>query len=193
MLNIALQVANRLKSVRKALRLTQFQLAKKSKISLRHLQNIEAGMVDLRISTLGKIADSLNISTYQLLFKNDVTSSELDCCVTPYCFLDELDVAIQICNAHGLIIYVNAKACEFHGATRDLIAKKCHIWDFCLTEKEKQDLENYLKYLCDQQPTPTPYITKNKTFKHEIIDISVHWNYLRCKNGQVKGFVSTLS
>jgi len=213
--DIGKRLAIRLKALRKGLGLTQAELSKKCKISLRHIQAIESGNTDVRITTLETLAKALNVKAYQLIcieetssiIKKTIQKKDLPICqeealcpkgsnylqITPYCPLDELNIAIQICDSNGLIIYTNAKAHEFHGATRDELTRKYYVWDFLTSEKEKEDLKKYLKYLNKEQPKPTPYLNESKSFGGEIFKVQVNWNYILDENGKNLGFFSTLN
>jgi len=198
------RLKNRLRALRKGLGLTQVQLSKKSGLSLRHIQDIEAGKIDIRITTLESLASALNVKAYQLICIEDTESiiqnkldKKIECCkehiITPYCPLDELNIAIQVCDEKGLILYTNAKCLEFHGVKRDELIKKYHIWDFLCSPKEKEDFKKYLKFIVNEQPEPTPYMNKNLTLKNEIIKVKIDWSYLKDPNGKIIGFFSILN
>jgi len=202
------RLKKRLKALRIGLNLTQTELAKKARLSLRHIQDIEAGKVDIRISTLEALASALNVKAYQLicieppksiiqktLFSKNYESplKPNSTLLTPYCALDEMDLALQICDTEGLILYINAKASEIRGATRDQVAQKYYLWDFLCTHKEKEDLKKYLKFIIKEQPIPTPYINKNKTLRGETFFVKVDWSFLKDKKGKVKGFFSVFN
>ena len=54
-------------------------------------------------------------------------------------------------------------------------------------------MRDYLKKLLKDQPTPTPFIEKNRTKEGRIIDVQVDWNYKRDNKGRVVGFISVLT
>jgi PAS domain S-box-containing protein len=67
------------------------------------------------------------------------------------------------------------------------------ILDFLETEEEKKQLVDYLQYLVQEQPIPSPWISKERKKDGEVIDLRVHWNYKRDQDGKVIGFISLLT
>ena len=61
------RLGNNIKEARKKNKISQEELAFNSNISRRHMTNIELGRVDIKISTLIKIANALFLSPEMLL------------------------------------------------------------------------------------------------------------------------------
>jgi len=60
-------LALQIKFFRKESGLTQKELSETSRVKLRHLQRIESGSVDVKLSTLGAISRSLGVTPDKLL------------------------------------------------------------------------------------------------------------------------------
>ncbi len=68
-----------------------------------------------------------------------------------------------------------------------------NIWDFALNDEEAEQTRNYLAQLVQEQPTPTPFVTRNRRADGSIVDIEVDWNYHRDRDGKLLGFISTIT
>lgn len=64
---LAARVALDIKRLRKRIGVTQEQLAERVGMNARKLQRIEAGRVDVRVSTLGRLAAALEVDVAELL------------------------------------------------------------------------------------------------------------------------------
>jgi len=62
-----LSVGLAVRSIRERRKLTQEDVAYESGLSLRHYQKIEAGTVDMRLSTLWRLADVLEVAPHALI------------------------------------------------------------------------------------------------------------------------------
>ena len=60
-------LANRIRLVRQSRKLSQMDVVKKANWSLSHYQKLERGVLDPRLSTLKKVADTFGISLSKLL------------------------------------------------------------------------------------------------------------------------------
>lgn len=60
-------IAENIKKYRKLNNMTQESLANASNLSVRHIQKIETGTLNVTISTLNKIASALNVHPSDLL------------------------------------------------------------------------------------------------------------------------------
>lgn len=106
--------------------------------------------------------------------------------------VDTIPHGIQENDKSGLITYGNPAYHKINGYDQgELYGMK--IWDLVECEEEKKTLPEFLDYLINRQPTPTPYITKNRTKDGRKIDIQVDWNYKRNEDGEVIGFVSIIT
>jgi transcriptional regulator with XRE-family HTH domain len=69
--------------------MTQKQLAERSGIKYRHLQDIEAGNVDIKLRTLGALATALELTPHQLLTPVEENRSRM--CLECRYMLDQLN------------------------------------------------------------------------------------------------------
>jgi PAS domain S-box-containing protein len=106
--------------------------------------------------------------------------------------LETIPHAVYECNTDGLITVVNRAYSKIIGYSRDELLKM-HIWDMIAESEQKETLPGYLKYLIDEQPTPTPYFNKAVRKDGRVIDVQVDWTYKRDDKGDVTGFVCILS
>lgn len=90
------EIGQRVRKYRKAMGLSQEELAEKTGISVTHMSHIETGNTKLSLTVLVKIAETLQVSTDALLFDN--TSA------TKNSILDEITENLADCNASQLMI-----------------------------------------------------------------------------------------
>lgn len=57
----------KIQAARKAAKLTQFELAERIGISMRHLQRIESGQTNINLETLGLVAEALRLEVADLV------------------------------------------------------------------------------------------------------------------------------
>lgn len=201
------RLAKRVVYLRHALGLKQRELASVSNLSLRHLQDIEAANVDIKLSTLTKLALAFGIKPFQLIcidsnlkisqilkqHRSSTKSGNLDrWLVTPYCPLDGFPISLQVCDRSGLIVYINSKCQQFYGLSRDEIVGKYHCFDFLIAEHEKKDFSKYLEYVSQYRPNPTPYICKFKRIDGKLIPTRIEWSYITGNSQRVIGFFCVL-
>ncbi|UCD66776.1 MAG: PAS domain S-box protein, partial [Deltaproteobacteria bacterium] len=105
---------------------------------------------------------------------------------------DTLLFGVQEIDTKGTILYANAAAHKIHGYEKGELADKS-ILDFSEKEEEKKQLADYLQYLVQEQPIPTPWISRDIKKDGEIVDLRVDWNYKRDEDGNVIGFISLLT
>jgi PAS domain S-box-containing protein len=99
---------------------------------------------------------------------------------------------IQEIDTKGKILYANAADHKIHGYDDgELIGKSIH--DFFQTDTERQELAEYLKYLVQEQPDPTPWFSTDRKKDGTVIDVRIDWNYKRDKNGEITGFISLIT
>lgn len=67
------------------------------------------------------------------------------------------------------------------------------IWATQVSEEKQLELQEYFKYLVRKQPIPTPYIASAITYKGNIIEIQVDWQYNRDPAGNLTGFISVIT
>jgi PAS domain S-box-containing protein len=105
---------------------------------------------------------------------------------------DSILFGVQEIDTKGSIVYANAEDHKIHGYEEgELIGKS--IFDFFQTEAEKEELAEYLRYLVQEQPAPTPWFSRDRRKDGKIIDLHIDWNYKRNQDGKVVGFISLLT
>lgn len=106
--------------------------------------------------------------------------------------LDALSAGIQVNDVNGLVTYVNRSHARRLGIPAEKITGRMYIWDFVFDPVDAENLREYLKYLVEKKPKPTPYFTRNKTAQGEEIPVRVDWDYIFNPAGEVKAFVSLI-
>lgn len=74
------EIGNRLLAIRKSIGMTQFEVAEAAGLSSRTYADIERGTVNMRVETILKICDTLNITPDEILIDqntNDITEEEI--------------------------------------------------------------------------------------------------------------------
>lgn len=96
-------------------------------------------------------------------------------------------LGIHITDVEGKLVLSNqAHHRIFEAPEGSLVGQ--YVWDLLADDPEKEKLKEYLKYLAEEQPPPTPVYSVNKTFAGNLIDVKVDWNYIRDDSGSVMGF-----
>ncbi|MBI5897508.1 MAG: PAS domain S-box protein, partial [Desulfobacterales bacterium] len=106
--------------------------------------------------------------------------------------LETIPHGIVDCTIEGIITFSNSahdRLCEY--AQGELIGKA--IWELVADPAEKAHLPGLLRQMAAKQPTPTPYLTRNRTKLGRIVDVRVDWNYKRDAEGQVVGLISVIT
>jgi PAS domain S-box-containing protein len=103
-----------------------------------------------------------------------------------------LPYGVQECDINGLITYSNPAHDRMYGFAPGTL-EGSYIWDRLISEKSKQELQNYLQFINQKQPPPTAYFSIEKTFSEAAIDVQIDWNYLRNEQGKLTGYISILS
>ncbi len=106
--------------------------------------------------------------------------------------LDTLPYGVREHSRDGVITYANAACHRIYGCEPgELIGH--HVWDFKLSEDERTDLMELEARVFEEEPTPEPHITRNRTLDGREIVIEVAWDYQRDARGRVKSIVSVIS
>ena len=106
--------------------------------------------------------------------------------------LNTLPHGVQENDTDGVITYSNAAHHRIMGLRQNELIGR-YIWDFQPDEDRKRETLNYLNYLLEQQPEPTPYISTNLTRDGKEVTLEVVWDYQRNDAGEVTGFISIIS
>ena len=67
------EIGNRLLAIRKSIGMTQFEVAEAAGLSSRTYADIERGTVNMRVETILKICDTLNITPDEIFTENDTS------------------------------------------------------------------------------------------------------------------------
>lgn len=93
------EIGNRIRNKRKELNMPQEKLAELVDISVTHMSHIETGSTKLSLPVLVKVANSLNISTDELLCDNLIPAKHI--------FNNEIANILEKCNDTELRIIVD--------------------------------------------------------------------------------------
>jgi PAS domain S-box-containing protein len=99
---------------------------------------------------------------------------------------------IQENDPSGLITFSNEAHAKMHGYAKGELLGTA-VWDLLASETELDELRSCLARLVQEQPLPTPYVTRDRTKDGRTIDVQVDWNYKRDAHGRVTGFISVIS
>ena len=106
--------------------------------------------------------------------------------------LNTIPHGIEEIDTNGVITYSNPAHHHMLGyEIGELVGKK--IWDFAISDREKQALQQYLALIKQEQPSPTPFLASNITKDGRIIEVEVVWDYQYDSTGKLIGFISVLS
>ncbi|MFC1653019.1 PAS domain S-box protein [Planctomycetota bacterium] len=100
--------------------------------------------------------------------------------------------ALYECDKDGIITFTNSAYSTITGYSKNELVGT-HIQELMFPGPQKDEIASYLQWLIQEQPDPTPYVTRNLTKDGRPIDVEVHWNYRPNEKGQVVGFVCILS
>jgi transcriptional regulator with XRE-family HTH domain len=107
-MELNIHLAKKIKDLRKSKKMKQAEMAEAIGISHRYLQTIEAGQVDLKLSFVQKISQTLSVSPCYLLQNNDQALNQVGIhCI--YELLNYLPIAIHITMPDGKIVFSNSK------------------------------------------------------------------------------------
>lgn len=107
--------------------------------------------------------------------------------------VETIPYGVQENDLSGRITFSNRVHHEILGYPDGSLIGK-YIWDMQPDETEKARLRDYLKYLIEVRPSPTPYITTSRRAGNgAIIVVKVDWTYKYDSSGQLTGFISVIS
>jgi PAS domain S-box-containing protein len=109
-------------------------------------------------------------------------------------FAETIPHGIQEIDTSGVITFANDAYYSLMGYENDELLGKA-IWDLIEfeTASGKEELQEYLRLLIKDQPSPTPYFQKHWKTDGKVIEAQVDWNYKRNEQGLVTGFISVLT
>lgn len=106
--------------------------------------------------------------------------------------LDAIPYLVFECDLTGAITLASSASKDIIGYEKEELIGS-FIWDTMASGMQRDLLPEYLKYLIDEQPEPTPYVAKNIRKDGRLIDVQIDWSYRRDNDGQIVGFVCILS
>ena len=99
---------------------------------------------------------------------------------------------IEEIDTSGIILVANvAHHRQYECDEGELIGMS--VFDFVATDSEREEVRDYLNYLVNEQPPPTPYFGQKKTKTGRVLDVQVAWAYKRDAQGRVTGFTSVIT
>ncbi len=99
---------------------------------------------------------------------------------------------IQEITTKGIITFANSALYDIFGyESGELIGKP--LFDLLVSEKEKQEMKEFLATLVREQPTRIPFLNRCLTKDGRIINTQSDWNYKKDKNGNIIGFISIIT
>lgn len=121
------------------------------------------------------------------------TQTALQCSEERYFeLLDLTPHGINEVDLVGRIIYTNPAFAVMHGyGSNEIVGMQ--IWDLLADREDKQELQNHLTRLIEQQPPPAPVFLKNRRKDGKAIEIQVDWTYRRDAHQNLLGFVSVIT
>ncbi len=106
--------------------------------------------------------------------------------------VETASLGIQICDREGLIILSNPAHHKILGRPEGQQVGM-FIWDFIDDEQEKKKLQEYYRFIFEEQPKPEPYFAMNKTLDDKEVHVRVDWSYIRNSSGEVKALCSIIT
>lgn len=191
----------RIASLRKSMGYTQLQLAKIGGMSLRHVQDVEAGKSDVKLSMVDRFARALELDVGQLLGSLEEQPELLDdgqtgrfsaAAFESYAHLDLLPVGLLIFDVQGLLWYINAAAAKMLDCCVNEVMGHKHLWDFVADSESKETLKKYLHFWTSEQPKPSPYCWNVSRKSNGFRRIRLDWSYIYDGSGKVVAYFSGL-
>ncbi len=184
MLSISEFFGSKLRHHRKKEKYTQEALAQKLKISVRHLQNLEAGAAEPSLSFAISLAQVFQLDIRSFLPQSVFFEES-------HHIIDELHEGIQIIDVKGNIIGCNQAHANMLGLKKNELLGK-NITEIVANEDEKKGLQDYINFLVEKKPSPTPYLTTHKHQNGSLIPLKIMWDYLFDETGEVIAFFSII-
>lgn len=188
-----LQLGNEVKSLRRSLGITQSALAEKAEISVRYLQEIEAGQVDLRLSVVQRLSKVFRVDLAHFLCDGEpLTSRFLQTNSLYHRGLDELDVRVAIVDLTGELLFAPMHLIRDAGLDWQNLDQSFHVTDLLFSERDRDDFRRFLSFVIKHQPQPTCHVTRMKSTTNRSKQVRLHWQYLFDKLYELRGVIFTL-
>ena len=106
--------------------------------------------------------------------------------------LDAVPHLIYECDTRGKITLASSAALNITGYTKEEMVGS-YVWEGMAPGLQRDQIQEYLKYLAKEQPAPKPYVAKNIKKDGTTIDVQVDWTYRRNDLGKVNGFICLMA
>ena len=106
--------------------------------------------------------------------------------------LNTLPHGILECDSQGIITYSNSAYHALMGLEPDEITSR-PVWEMYASTDDQIEVQQYFKYLLEEQPLPTPYTAKHYKSDGQNLLLTVVWDYQRDNTGQLTGLISVIS
>lgn len=193
-------IGARIAEARQRAGLTQKELAEAIRVSIRHLQEIEAGRTDLKLSVLTAVAQKVGVEIFQLLVPCSarayaIKNSSIAFETSPEIFgpVDNIKSAIKIIDHKGTVWFVSSSFEQQLGYARAEICGRMKVWEFIDDDEEKKTMQTYIRCMLAHKPKPTPFVTTYRRKDGKTLPTMIDWCYLRDNRHEIAGFVLTLS
>lgn len=106
--------------------------------------------------------------------------------------VETLPHGVQENDLQGNITYGNSAYYHLHEDTnKELFGKK--IWGMITNQEDQDELQDYLTYLSETEPEPTPYFTEIITRKGNHKSLQIDWDYLYNDNNELTSYISVIT
>ncbi len=106
--------------------------------------------------------------------------------------LETVPNGICECDTNGVITMANSAYVRITGYNSKEVLNM-YIWEFLEPGNHKEMLPLRLKHLINEQPSPSPFLTRHITKDGKLIDVQIDWTYKRDSQNKVAGFACVLS
>jgi PAS domain S-box-containing protein len=106
--------------------------------------------------------------------------------------IETIPHCIQEIDRDGTITFANPSHVTMYGYDEKELTGK-PIYHLAADEDNKRQIKAHFEYLMNQQPTPSPWFSKDRTRSGRIIQTQVDWNYKKDAQGRVEGMIAVIS
>lgn len=183
--------ARRLKGFRKQNNLLQRDLAEEAGLSLRHFQKIEAGQCELKLKTISRFANALNIPACYLLNAAECVPkcpTRLGCIVE---ILDLLPIGIQLIDTAGKILYVNQAHQDFLNKKINLNTTGTYIWEYFNDAAESKKIKTHFESIVQVERELATSYAKVRLENGDYFPVKIDWKFISNPDNKVKYLIAT--
>lgn len=187
-----LLASQKIRFFRKLKRFTQESLAEVVGINYRHLQKLESGKVDIKVETLERISEKLDVPACYLLESvpgHTLSSIQMPC---PVVLLDSFPAGVAVSDLQGTLVYCNGNMTQITGHKKSEMIGKMKFWEVSSTQEEEQRVKAYFERLIANRPPRESFLSKFKDGSSTITQYKSDWNYLLNQSGALIGIIFLL-